>query len=60
MDAHRMLLADELALAHALSDQDALLAEISFLTGTRDPAGLAALAGSPSPQEEMPMTHDSK
>jgi outer membrane protein, heavy metal efflux system len=47
LDAHRMLLADRLALAQALTDQGSLLAEISFLTGTRDPGTLPSLAGEP-------------
>jgi outer membrane protein TolC len=45
IDAHRALLADQLALARALTDQGAMLAEIELLTGSRDAATLAALAG---------------
>jgi outer membrane protein, heavy metal efflux system len=45
LDAHRMLLANELALDHALADQNMLFAEISFLTGSRDAGALAVLAG---------------
>jgi outer membrane protein TolC len=52
LDAHRMLLADQLALAHALTDQNTLLAEISFLTGSRDAGTLVALAGSPPSDHE--------
>jgi cobalt-zinc-cadmium efflux system outer membrane protein len=48
LEAHRLLLADELAADQALTDQDAMLAEISLLTGSRDTAALVALAGDPS------------
>jgi cobalt-zinc-cadmium efflux system outer membrane protein len=48
LEAHRMLLADQLALARALTDQATFLAEISFLTGTRDTGTLVALAGNPA------------
>lgn len=54
LDAHRMLLADQLALAHALTEQGALLAEISFLTGSRDAGALLALAGDPPPDHDDP------
>jgi len=54
LDAHRMLLADQLALAHALYDQATRLAEISFLTGSRDVGALVALAG------EASFDHDSQ
>jgi outer membrane protein TolC len=47
LDAHRMLLTDELALARALTDQNTLLAQVAFLTGSRDRAALFALAGDP-------------
>jgi outer membrane protein TolC len=47
LDAHRMLLTDQLALAHALVDQATMLAEISFLTGARDMGTLLALASEP-------------
>ena len=49
LDAHRMLLTDELGLAQALTDQGMLLADLSFLTGSRDVGALVALAGVPSP-----------
>jgi len=52
LDAHRMLLANELALDHALTDQNMIFAEISFLTGSRDMGTLVALAGDP------PSDHD--
>jgi hypothetical protein len=42
-----MLLADELALARALTEQDTMLARISFLTGSPDTGALVALAGEP-------------
>jgi outer membrane protein, heavy metal efflux system len=48
LDTRRMLLADELGLARALTDQATLLAEISFLTGCRDENELMALAGNPA------------
>jgi cobalt-zinc-cadmium efflux system outer membrane protein len=60
LDAHRMLLADELMLAHALTDQNRLLAEISLLTGSRDVGALVALAGDPSPDHEDHSSPDSK
>ena len=47
LDAHRMLVADELGLAQALTNQASVLAEVCFLTGCRDPVALAALAGDP-------------
>jgi outer membrane protein TolC len=47
LDAHRMLVADQLALAQALTDQNTLLAGVAFLTGSRGPGTLAALAGEP-------------
>jgi outer membrane protein TolC len=49
LDAHRMLLANQLALAHALTDQNSLFAEISFLTGSREADALVALGGEPAP-----------
>jgi cobalt-zinc-cadmium efflux system outer membrane protein len=48
LDAHRMILTDELAMARALTQQNTLIAEISFLTGSRDVRTLVALAGNPS------------
>ncbi len=45
LDAHRMLVADQLGLAQALTNQASLFAELCFLTGCRDSAALAALAG---------------
>ena len=48
LDAHRMLLADELAFAHAVTEQNTLIAEIALLTGSRDTGTLLALAGDPS------------
>jgi len=47
LDAHRMLLADQLALARALTEQANVLADLSFLTGIRDMGTLVALAGDP-------------
>jgi outer membrane protein TolC len=52
LDAHRMLLANELALDHALTRQNTIFAEIYFLTGSRDVGALVALAGDP------PSDHD--
>jgi cobalt-zinc-cadmium efflux system outer membrane protein len=60
LDAHRMLLADELALAEALTEQDTLLAEISYLTGSHDVGALVALAGDPSDEHDAPGHDDSK
>jgi outer membrane protein, heavy metal efflux system len=48
LDAHRMLLGDQLSLDRALVNQDMLLAQVSFLTGSRDRADLVALAGNSS------------
>jgi outer membrane protein TolC len=59
LDAHRMLLADELVLARALTDQATMLAELSFLTGSRDPHSLEELAGTPAPDHDD-LTEDSK
>jgi len=47
LDARRLLLANQLALAQALTDQGAMLAEISYLVGGRDLGSLVALAGDP-------------
>jgi outer membrane protein TolC len=60
LDAHRMLLANELALDHALADQNMLLAEISFLTGSRDAGTLVALAGDPHSGRDGHSPDDSK
>jgi len=60
LDSHRMLLADQLAQAHALADQATILAEISFLTGSNDVAGLIALAGNPPPDHDDPVPNNSK
>jgi outer membrane protein TolC len=49
LDAHRMLLADDLAMDHALIDQNTMLAQISYLTGSRDVETLVSLAGEPPP-----------
>ena len=59
LDAHRMLLTDELALAHALTDQGSLLAEISFFTGSHDMGALVALAGDASSDHDRHLPHDS-
>ena len=56
LDAHRMLVADQLALERALTAQATLVAGISFLTGVRDAASLAALAGDP-PDGDGGQTH---
>jgi len=60
LDAHRMLLADDLALAGALTDQGTLLSELSFLTGSRDVGALASLAGEPPPDHDDPAPDTSK
>jgi outer membrane protein TolC len=52
LDAHRLLLADQVALARALTDQAALRAEISYLTGSRSEDRLVALAGDPSREHD--------
>ncbi len=55
LDTHRMLLADELALDQALVKQNTLLAQISFVTKSRDLGTLVDLAGSPpSDREDSP------
>ncbi len=48
LEAHRLLLGDELALAQAVTDQAGMLAEISYLTGSRDRGALLSLAGDPA------------
>ena len=60
LDAHRMLLADQLALARALTEQDSLFAEISFLTGSRDTGTLIALGGEPAPDHDGHISENSK
>jgi outer membrane protein TolC len=60
LDAHRMLLADQLALARALADQSAIVAEISLLTGSRDVGSLVALAGDPPPDHDGQTPAESK
>jgi len=60
LDAHRMLLADQLALARALTEQATLLAEVSLLTGSRDMGTLLLLAGNPPPDHDDPISDNSK
>jgi cobalt-zinc-cadmium efflux system outer membrane protein len=60
LDAHRMLLTDQLVLAHALTDQAMMLAEISFLTGVRDMGTLISLAGQPMHNDDPLSPADSK
>jgi len=60
LDAHRMLVADDLVLAQALTDQANMVGELSFLTGSRDPKALAALAGTPPPDHDDITSYDSK
>jgi outer membrane protein, heavy metal efflux system len=60
LDAHRTLLADDLALAGALTDQGSLLSELSYLTGCRDVGALAALAGDPPPDHDDAVSDISK
>jgi len=60
LEAHRMLLADQLALAHALTDQATVLADMSFLTGGRDMETLLTLAGNPPPDHDDPISAHSK
>jgi outer membrane protein TolC len=60
LDAHRMLLTNQLALAHALTDQSSLLAEVSFLTGNRETGALVALAGEPAPDHDGHTSEPSK
>lgn len=55
LDAHRMLVADQLALAEALTDQNSVLANVSFLTGSRDPGAVLALAGKPTSDHDGPV-----
>ena len=43
LDAHRLLVADQLGLVQALTQQASLLADLCFLTGSRDPATLLSL-----------------
>lgn len=57
LDAHRMLVADELALARALTDQDTMMARISFLTGSPDTGALVALAGEPPADDDAHNLH---
>jgi len=60
LDAHRLLLADELALSRALTDQGGFLAEISLLTGSRDMGDLVALAGDPASDHDSHNASDAK
>jgi outer membrane protein TolC len=60
LEAHRMLLADQLAMARALTDQAKTLAEISFLTSSRDMGALLTLAGAPGPGHDGHSLDDSK
>ena len=60
LDAHRMLLADQLALDHALTDQATQLAEISYLTGSRDVGTLVLLAGNPPADHDDPIPENLK
>ena len=58
--AHRTLLADELAMAHALVDQGTLLAQLSLLTGSRDMPSVLAMAGNPPPEHDEPIPDNTK
>jgi outer membrane protein TolC len=60
LEAHRTLLADQLALDGALSDQAIKLAEVSFATGCPDTRGLFALAGASPADHETPSSNESK
>jgi cobalt-zinc-cadmium efflux system outer membrane protein len=60
LDAHRMLLADQLALARALTGQDTMLAEVSLLTGSRDVDSMISLAGNAAPDHDDAPTGNSK
>jgi len=60
LDAQRMLLTDQLAQAHALAEQGTLLAQIAFLTGSRDVGALVTLAGAPDPDHDHPSTEDAQ
>jgi outer membrane protein TolC len=60
LDAHRMLLAEQLALARALTDQATMLADMSFLTGSRDVGTLLTFAGNPPPDHDDPIPGNSK
>jgi outer membrane protein, heavy metal efflux system len=60
LDAHRLLLVDELASARALIDQATMFAEISFLTGSRDFGTLLTLAGDPPPDHDDLISDKSK
>lgn len=44
LDAHRLLVADQLGLVQALTQQASLLSDLCFLTGSRDPATVLDLA----------------
>jgi outer membrane protein TolC len=60
LDAQRMLLTDELGQAHALAEQGTLLAQMAFLTGSRDIGTLVTLAGAPVPDNDHPSSEDAK
>ena len=60
LDAHRMLVTDQLALVRALTDQSNLLADISFLTGSRNTGTLVALAGEPTSEHDGHLSDESK
>jgi cobalt-zinc-cadmium efflux system outer membrane protein len=60
LDAHRQMLAEQLAMDRALTDQAKMLADISFLTGCRDMDRLFALAGEPPADHDDPEAKDSK
>jgi outer membrane protein TolC len=60
LDAHRMLLSDQISLAHALTDQGTLLAEICFLTGSRTVDAVLTLAGKSPADHDGPASEPSK
>jgi cobalt-zinc-cadmium efflux system outer membrane protein len=60
LDAHRMLLVDELSQARALTEQGKIIAEISFLTGCRDIGSVLALAGASPPDHDDVMPDTTK
>lgn len=59
LDTHRLLLADQLALAQALADQAGMFADIALFTGARDAGALAELGGDPAAAHGSHLTNPS-
>jgi len=56
LDSHRLLVSDQLGLVQALTQQGSLLADLCFLTGSRDPATVVSLGRDDGSSHDHPLT----